>query len=231
MCLYTSSLDRYVSNSIARTGAWEKPLVSRMVNALRAHSNSTLLDIGGNIGYYTLAAARAAFDVHVFEPVPRNAEMIRASVERNALQSRVQLHTCALSDANGELSMGVHANNQGGVAHIKSSKRAGVRIPALRLDDVMMPETRPVYIKIDIEGGECKAFEGMQRYLRDSTRIIGFNMEFRGNSHVTRKCCPAWTAPGGVFDILYTRNGLCPNGVSYANVCASSAWDLIWSKC
>jgi FkbM family methyltransferase len=232
MCLYNPVVDVYVSGSIARTGNWEGHFVSQMVEVMRKHNESMLVDVGGNIGFYSLAAARAGFDVHVFEPVPRNAEMIRASVRRNALQDKVQLHTCALSDAPGELLMGEHESNQGGVAHHKISGKtpAPTRIPAFRLDDILPPTARPVYVKIDIEGGECAAFKGMMAFLRD-THIVGLNMEFVGQRPVTRQCCPQWVAQGGVFDVLYTRHSLCPQGVSYAAVCASVAWDLVWAAC
>lgn len=231
MCLYSTARDIHVSGSIARDGAWEGHLVAPMLQALRAHPNSTLLDIGGNIGFYTLAAAAAGHDVHVFEPVPRNAEMILASVARNRLQDRVQLHTCGLSDASEELVMGENGDNQGGVHHRKvpRSKRVRTRLPAFRLDDILDPEaSRPVYIKIDIEGGECNALQGMRGYLQGAARIIGVNMEF-GQS---RSCCRQWVAPGGIFDLLHTRHGLCPRGgIPYGTVCSATAWDLLWVPC
>ena len=233
MCLYSTSQDIHVSGSIARGGAWEGHLVTPMIKAMRAHPNSTLLDVGGNIGFYTLAAAKAGFDVHVFEPVPRNAEMIRASVKKNHLQDNVQLHTCALSDASGELAMGESVENQGGVSHRKVSNAANVntRIPAFRLDDILLAEKRPLYLKLDIEGSECAAFRGMMQYLQNAKRIIGTNMEFRGERAITKECCPKWTASGGVFDILHTKHDLCPKGMAYDNVCASNEWDLLWIPC
>jgi len=69
MCVYNTSRDVHVSGSIVRTGSWEGHLVSLMVNTMRGFGRDcSLLDIGGNIGFYTLAAARAGFGVDVFEP-------------------------------------------------------------------------------------------------------------------------------------------------------------------
>ena len=95
MCVYDAYKDVHVSGSILRSGNWEGMLVSKMIHALRGTPNSMLLDIGGNIGYYTLAAAKAGFHVDVFEPVPLNAAMIQASLTANKLYD-VNVHTHAL---------------------------------------------------------------------------------------------------------------------------------------
>ena len=81
MCLHDSSIDNRVSPTIARTGCWECPTVQDMLAMLRAHRNASLLDIGANIGYYSLAAAAsgAAARVNAFEASPRNVLMLQQS--------------------------------------------------------------------------------------------------------------------------------------------------------
>ena len=226
MCLYSSKEDKWVSGGIHATGNWEGKMVAKMIRVMRKNPNSTLLDIGGNIGYYTLAAAAAGFSVNVFEPVPTNAAMIQQSIQKNAF-TNVQLHTSALSAHNDELGMGINNNqNQGHVVHLK--RMSATMLPAIRLDDVLKFETRPVYIKIDIEGGECNALKGMQNYVSNSTNIIGVNMEF-GRSRT--KCCSEWKMPGGFFDILYKKHNLCPDPHRYDTICSTNAWDLVWVSC
>lgn len=229
MCVYDPADDVFVSKFIVRTGAWEKGLVEGMLRAMRAHPGSVLLDVGGNIGYYTLAAARAGFRVHAFEPVPQNAMRIEASVAKNSL-SNATLYTAALGRETGVVLMGRSAKNQGGVSHKKQLRQGSnpIALPVLRLDDILPSETAPLYIKIDIEGGECDAFAGMRSYLEGAKRIIGVNMEF-GQSR--ERCCHEWTVPGGAFDVFHSRHALCPRGVEYANVCESKRWELVWSPC
>ena len=75
MCVYGSH-DLDISNSIRRHGCYECAMVGRMLATLRRQEQEPrvkLVDLGGNIGTYTLAAAAAGFDVDVFEPVPDNA--------------------------------------------------------------------------------------------------------------------------------------------------------------
>ena len=58
MCTYPAQLDKYVSGPIQRSGCWlECEDVVWMQTVLRHFPNSQLLDVGGNIGFYTLAAA------------------------------------------------------------------------------------------------------------------------------------------------------------------------------
>ena len=235
MCVYPPQNDVFVSASIVRAGAWEPHLVSKMLATMRAHPGAVLLDIGSNVGFYALAAAAAGFRVQAFEPVPQNAARIEASLVKNGF-SNVTLHTVAVGAATGVVPMGRHHNNQGGVAHRATAHPTlptglfPLVLPALRLDDVLGVERAPLYLKIDIEGGECDAFVGMRAYLLGARRIIGVNMEF-GQSH--RQCCKQWTAPDGAFDV-FRRHGLCPRGTTFGNVCDScprETCDLAWTSC
>lgn len=227
MCLYAPAEDRFVSGSIHATGGWETDMVTAMLRALRRHPNSTLLDIGGNVGYYTLAAAAAGFDVDVFEPVPANAAMIQQSVARNGF-TNVRLHTGALGDRHGEVGMGLSADaNQGGVRH-GAAVRSQTMLPSLPMDSVRAPETRPLYIKIDIEGSECEALQGMTRFWTETRQIVGLNMEF---AQARARCCAAWMAPGGFFQVLHRRHNLCPVGRTFSTLCTDAAWDLMWDAC
>ena len=64
MCVYSASADRFVSASILSGGAWEGRLVADMIRTMRAHPGAVQLDIGSNVGFYTLAAVTAGFKVH-----------------------------------------------------------------------------------------------------------------------------------------------------------------------
>lgn len=225
MCIYDPKEDIFVSGGIAKRGNWEGPMVSLMLRTMQKHPGCRLLDIGGNIGYYTLAAAASGYAVDVFEPVPANAAMIQQSLFANNF-TNVKLHTCAISSKIGELGMGLAKNNQGGVHHV-AGQSSTTMLPSLTLDHVLTPSTDPVYIKIDIEGGECLAIEGMQKYLHGTTKIVGVNMEF-GQS---KNCCKNWIQSGGFFDILTHKHNLCPKGVTYSNICNSNQWDLVWLPC
>ena len=92
MCIYHhwERYDQLISKSVARSGTWEPRFAGTMLNTLLAHhaQRPRLIDIGANIGFYTLAAAAAGFQVYAFEPVPRNVAMLQMSLARGGLEAR-----------------------------------------------------------------------------------------------------------------------------------------------
>ena len=203
--------------------------MSLMLQTMRdSGGNCSLIDIGGNIGFYTLAAARAGFWVDVFEPVPLNAAMIGASLERNRFKN-VRLHTSALGDGTHvELGMGRSSNNQGGVKH-EGGTTSSTMLPSLRFDDIPSFSRKrggTFYLKIDIEGGECSALRGMKDFI-SRVRIVGVNMEWVN----AKKCCKELSSDGQVFHMFWKRHGLCPQGTTFESLCSYPHWDLVWKSC
>jgi len=240
MCVYPahSSRDIHVSGDIVKWGAWEPNFVNGMLRALQVHADQkpALLDLGANIGAFTLAAASAGFRVYAFEPVPRNADMLMSSIRRNGLEHLVTLYPFAVSAEVGTFKMGVSNMNQGGVHHEPSRESRGVQLAAVPLDRVMRPAELPVfYLKMDLEDGECRAVRGMQRLVA-TTDIIGVNMETHAR---TKECCvvDGWTESGGFWHLLSTRHKLVPNTPvggklrgMLAGGCYETRYDVVWTR-
>lgn len=259
MCLYPNArmVDYWISRMVRETGSWEPGLVRLMLAALGMHARErpVLVDVGANIGFYTLAAAASGYEAYSFEPVPRNVEMLRQSIVRNRFGPRVTLHAFAAGAVPMTLTMGQSAGNQGGVSHTRSSRdrapRGGTQLAALPVDDATHNLTgRPVYLKVDVEGAECDAFRGMRALLARS-RIVGANLEMQRS---TRRCCKeeGWNSLGGPFHTLHHVHGLCPGtgatvwriGSAPSKPAARSVtmpwqmacndtgpWDLVWMPC
>src|ERR1700683_695223 len=67
-------------------------------------AGDTVYDIGANIGYVSLSLAKRVGPngrVIAFEPVPRNVDLLRKSIEVNSLKN-IKLLDCAASDRCGE---------------------------------------------------------------------------------------------------------------------------------
>lgn len=84
------------------------------------------------------------------------------------------------------------------------------RIPVGPLSVLIPPQPaeRPIFLKMDVEGGECRALRGLRDFLRTPHNIIGALIET--GQPATQACCKELTAPNGAFDLLYTRYKLCP---------------------
>ena len=205
MCMHDTLIDCHISFTIMRTGCWECPVLKEVLDILKMHQNATLVDIGANIGYYSLAAAASGVvsRVHAFEASPRNALLLQESVTRNGWADKVTLHAFALGAATGMLRLGTSRRNQGGLHYTEAG--GGTQVARIALDDVLPPATRPVFVKMDIEGAECAVVHGMRHFLRASVHIIGFVVEV-GQSHT---CCNEWCGGGGLFRQLHARS-LCP---------------------
>jgi FkbM family methyltransferase len=238
MCTYPPQLDVWISRRVQQYNCFECESVDVVLRALingsatrreyaerercdsRAFASNEplLIDIGANIGTYSLAAASACFEVIAFEPVPINAHKILSSARSNRMDGRLRLFSIGASDSYETFEMGFSDDNQGGVAH--TAKGGGgngdngvslAQLPAAPLSSVLppLPTARPVYIKIDVEGGECRALRGLGGFLQNASNVIGMLIETGHPS--TRACCEELTAsPVGAFHLLHTRHRLCP---------------------
>ena len=127
----------------------------------------TFVDVGANIGYYTLMAARLvgrAGVVHAFEPHAPMRHKLEENVRRNGFEN-VVLHPEALARETGEVTFYATAwdANQGISSILPGAGRTAVRkVPSLTLDDFLAGlGPSPVdLIKMDIEGAEIFAIQG-----------------------------------------------------------------------
>jgi FkbM family methyltransferase len=127
----------------------------------------TVLDIGANIGYYTLIFAKLVGEhgkVFAFEPDPTNFALLKKNVEINGY-SNVILVPKAVSNENKKAKLYLCEQNQG-MHRVYNSVfcNDSIDIEFLRLDDYFQDD-KINFIKIDIEGAEYAAIQGMQNLL------------------------------------------------------------------
>ena len=129
---------------------------------LEAHMtpNFTFIDIGANVGAYTLfVAARVGPDARILaiEPQPEIFERLVYNIRQNAFAT-VKAIDCAVADCDGEVTLFVDAKNRGetSMRFIRSDPQ-GVRIRATAraLATIVADEgfTHIDAIKCDVEGG------------------------------------------------------------------------------
>jgi FkbM family methyltransferase len=139
---------------------------TRLVQALLA-PGMTFLDVGANIGYYTLVAGRlvgGSGSVHCFEPNRAMRERLERNVQRNAL-ANVVVHDEAVARSSGQVEFFVSTwdANQGISSLLPGRGREERRVvPSITLDEfaASLGGRRIDLIKMDIEGAEPQAIEG-----------------------------------------------------------------------
>lgn len=123
----------------------------------------TVLDIGANVGVFSLLASRLVGDqgrVFAVEPVPQNVECLKLMCQLNGL-SNVQILPVAVGDQAGSLSLTLAADMMGHSA--KRQKTAeSLEVPLRTIDGLVesLGVERVDLIKLDIEGMEAEALAG-----------------------------------------------------------------------
>jgi FkbM family methyltransferase len=136
--------------------------------------DSIFLDIGANIGYFTIFAGmhteRTQAKILSFEPNPEMFELLNRSVEVNGLSGRVTTHPFGLAASDEVVSFIIPRHHAGG-GHVLRSYGDGqptgsntqtrdpmttrLRVRVKRLDEIVGPEFISDLAKIDVEGGEA----------------------------------------------------------------------------
>ena len=146
----------------------------------------TVIDIGAFVGWYTLLAARQVGPygkVYAFEPDPRNYTLLSENLLRNKLHERVVVIPKAVSDDAGARTFFLHGGDQSRSSLIPSDSPAQkVTVETVVLDDFFGPVMKPDVIKIDIEGGEILALNGMERILSCADRNVKLFIECNPSS-------------------------------------------------
>jgi len=144
-----------------------------LLKALLA-SGDVFVDIGANIGDWTLPAARLVGTkgkVLSFEPVPRMAEALRKSAWANRF-TQVQVFDCALSNRVGEADFSMERENSGGSRLNEMEDGPGrsfsrLKVKVSTLDEMVDAAdlSAIALIKIDVEGFEADVLQGAVRTL------------------------------------------------------------------
>ncbi|MDI6765221.1 MAG: FkbM family methyltransferase [Bacteroidota bacterium] len=158
---------------LLRDGVFEQAETELIRTILKP--GDTFIDIGGNIGYYTLIAANIVKDsgkVIAFEPEPKNFAILNNNVELNNFYN-VTLIPKALSDKRGHFKLFLNRLNTG--AHHLYDTGDGsefLNVEVTTLDEYLYANPSKVdVIKMDIEGYEPFAFRGMKNTIKMNPNI------------------------------------------------------------
>jgi|SaaInlStandDraft_2_1057019.scaffolds.fasta_scaffold01074_4 FkbM family methyltransferase len=134
-----------------------------------------VIDIGANIGYYTLLFAKlvgSSGHVLAFEPESKNFELLKKNVNENNYKN-VTLIQKAISNENKIKNF--YLTHSGTTAHRLSKPHDGndsIKIETIYLDDFLKNFKKPVnFVKIDIHGAEGKAIKGMLSTIKKTPSI------------------------------------------------------------
>ena len=160
-------------------GTYEPALLEAIEHFVRP--DLTVYDVGANIGYVSLALAKAVGplgQVVAFEPLPGNLVRLRANMDLNPEGSRVQVVGAAVGARAAEAAFMVHKSGYMGKLQAAKGRQAeyegSIPVEVIALDEWIEDHRQapPGLIKIDVEGGEAAVLEGLTATLHSHPPTI-----------------------------------------------------------
>ncbi len=149
-----------------------EPEVRQEVERIASRSVN-VIDIGANIGYYSILAARLVGPgkrVFSFEPQASIASKLRRNIEANALRN-VEVFQYALADSHGTATFNLPPEGEEAFGSMHANGRfevaKTVQVEMHRLDDVLEKLGNPKIglVKMDAEGAELLILRGAAKLL------------------------------------------------------------------
>jgi FkbM family methyltransferase len=162
--IFVDPRDWAVGSPVARTGNYE-PEVTATIRSL-LEPGSSFIDVGANIGWYSLLAASivgSTGQVMAVEANPQNCDLLERSAKHNGYDQIVVIPFAA-SDSLGVVALRTDSTNGAIVPldGISQSMTCSYVTPARPLDDIVSEAklSRLDVMKIDVEGAEPQVLRG-----------------------------------------------------------------------
>ena len=135
-------------------------------------ASGVVLDVGANIGYYSLYMLPRAGAVHAFEPDPRALPVLRLNL---AAHSNAHVHSVAVGNRIGNSSFILEPNSE--VSHLADSSThlGGNRceVDVTTIDHFVAEKDLQITgIKIDVEGADLDVIEGAIQTLASQAPLV-----------------------------------------------------------
>jgi len=179
---YLGNLNNNIDYNIYFYGAFEKPLLHFMSDAMQSftagNKTGVFVDVGANVGQHSLYMSRCSAQVYAFEPYEPVRDRLVAQISHNSIEN-IQIHPLGLSNENTSLPFFAPTGNNAGIGSFdassveKGNKQIG-ELELVRGDDFFNTANleKIDLIKIDVEGFEKPALEGLHKTLHKYRPLI-----------------------------------------------------------
>lgn len=178
-----SKADLDISSEIKKFGWYEDEKFDTFVFEKHLKPGMTVLDLGANIGFYSLLARSVVGDsgqIFSFEPFSGNISLLRESIKQNGFTNVFPIES-AVSDKSGTTTLHLspdycseHSLVDLGFEYAHDAAQKSTQVNLTSIDDYFAktkPDIKVDFIKMDIEGSESKALAGMKKTLERNQKI------------------------------------------------------------
>jgi FkbM family methyltransferase len=157
--------------------------VKTIFNQHYKHYN-VFIDVGANIGTYTIMLAGKGLRTYSFEPAYENFKALNINILLNNLEKNSTTYNLGLNNENTKAAFAFDPLNTG-ASHIgtvqaeteEAEKRSiTTEIQLIRLDEMMdkmnLDEKDRILMKIDVEGMEAEVLEGAENFIKNSHELF-----------------------------------------------------------
>lgn len=166
-----------LSRQILIAGTREEQLKAVLERELRP--GATVLDLGANIGYYTVMMGKIigpTGKIYAIEPEPRNFDLLKQNISLNGMDDMVEARNVAAGEKEGKARF--YVSEFSNLHTMLPISRDGKMTPGIKEDSYIEVDTvdpslflvgkKPVdLIRMDIEGFEVEVFKGLERAIKE----------------------------------------------------------------
>jgi len=227
---YIDTRSRDVGVHLLHGGSWEANYTEAFKRMIRP--GCVVLDVGANLGWYSLVAAPivgASGRVLAVEANPDLARLVHASLATNGFGDHARVFSVAVGETHGTVDLVTSPAMSGG-GYIQRSRfdltieaTPTVRVAVVPLDDLLADEPRAIDVmKMDIEGSEGFAIRGMTKLL-DRSPDLRILIEWGPAQDATK-------APRAETAHTLARRGYVPLHIGEGGETTLATWDAVLAE-
>ncbi len=170
--------DNYPTDMIVVNEIWKENVYE--VKDTHFNRGGVVIDIGANIGTFSVYAANFGATVYAIEPEPHNLESLRKNININDMENKINVCPYAITDFKGT----VVINDMGGGSTIKDDGIFGAEVEAMPLNNFfeLYHINEVDVLKIDVEGAEVEIILGASKENLQKCKYITMEFDIRSGN-------------------------------------------------
>lgn len=157
--------------AIYKKGLYEERMTNFIVHTIKPEDGDVLLDVGANIGWYSILMAKTfpQARIHCFEPDTENYDVLTRNIERNGI-TQVTANQLGVGAKSETKKLYLYKkSNIGRHSMLDINDGPSIDVKVIALDEYFLEKGIDIqkvkFLKIDIEGFEYFAFQGAEKLL------------------------------------------------------------------